>query len=154
MLTEKHLEEMNEERRLDALAHDRREKLAAFIDGLTLEQAREYEKQTDKLVWIECNLLDPADIPRAYAERVETALRLLLEAQKSATPPEAVARLAVTCADAYAKEAGLPTYTELVHALATLGREAATYLPNHRLLRPPLQDAARIAERLKAKGVI
>ena len=53
-------------------------KLETLIASLTKEQAAEYETQTDKLVWIEDTLLDPNDIPRRHAERVEDALIALL----------------------------------------------------------------------------
>jgi hypothetical protein len=55
-------------------------KTDALIAGLTIEQAREYEAQTDKLIWIEYTLLDPNNISRNMAERVEDALIEMLEA--------------------------------------------------------------------------
>ena len=49
-----------------------------LIQSLTAEQAREYDAQTDQLVWIETTLLDPNNIPRRFAETVEDALIALL----------------------------------------------------------------------------
>jgi adenine C2-methylase RlmN of 23S rRNA A2503 and tRNA A37 len=49
-----------------------------LIASLTIEHAREYAAETDKLVWIEYALLDPINIPRRYAEQVEAALLALL----------------------------------------------------------------------------
>jgi len=54
-------------------------KLETLIASLTKEKAAEYEAQTDKLMWIETTLLDPNDIPRRHAERVEDALIALLQ---------------------------------------------------------------------------
>jgi hypothetical protein len=50
----------------------------SLIKSLTKEHAREYEKQTDKLIWIETKLLDPNNLSRKFAERVEDALIFLL----------------------------------------------------------------------------
>jgi hypothetical protein len=55
-------------------------KTDALIAGLTIEQAREYEAQIDKLIWIEYTLLDPNNISRNMAERVEDALIEMLQA--------------------------------------------------------------------------
>ena len=54
--------------------------LAQLIDSLTLEQSRQYQAQTDKLIWIETELLDPANLSRRHAEKVETKLLDLLQA--------------------------------------------------------------------------
>ena len=54
--------------------------LAQLIDSLTLEQSRQYQAQTDKLIWIETELLDPAGISRRHAEKVEAKLLDLLQA--------------------------------------------------------------------------
>jgi CRISPR/Cas system-associated exonuclease Cas4 (RecB family) len=48
--------------------------LDQLIASLTLEQAIECGKQTDILMWIEVNLLDPVNISRRKAEAVEEAL--------------------------------------------------------------------------------
>lgn len=56
--------------------------LQTLIASLTLAQARAFEAQTDRLVWIETRLLDPLDIPRRHAERVERELVAILEADK------------------------------------------------------------------------
>lgn len=50
----------------------------ALIERLTVEDAKVYAAQTDKLIWIETTLLDPADIPRKMAIRVEDALLAIL----------------------------------------------------------------------------
>jgi hypothetical protein len=52
--------------------------LQQLIQGLTTEQAQQYEAQTDKLIWIETTLLDPNNIPRRCALAVEDALIALL----------------------------------------------------------------------------
>jgi hypothetical protein len=49
-------------------------KLEQLIASLTLEQAIECENQTDKLIWIEVNLLDPVGISRRHAEKVDAVL--------------------------------------------------------------------------------
>lgn len=54
--------------------------LAQLIDSLTLEQSRQYQAQTDRLMWIETELLDPAGISRRHAEKVEAKLLDLLQA--------------------------------------------------------------------------
>jgi hypothetical protein len=54
-------------------------KLETLLSSLTRAQAAQYAAQTDKLVWIETTLLDPNDIPRRHAERVEDALIALLQ---------------------------------------------------------------------------
>jgi hypothetical protein len=48
--------------------------LDQLIASLTLEQAIECENQTDKLIWVEVNLLDPVGISRRHAEKVDEAL--------------------------------------------------------------------------------
>lgn len=53
-------------------------KTDALIASLTIEQAREYAAETDKLVWVETVLLDPNNISRRMAGRVEDALNALL----------------------------------------------------------------------------
>lgn len=50
----------------------------ALIASLTIEQAEEYARQTDKLLWIETTLLDPNNIGRGMVHRVEEALIALL----------------------------------------------------------------------------
>ena len=54
--------------------------LAQLIDSLTLEQSHQYQAQTDQLIWIETELLDPAGLSRRHAEKVETKLLDLLQA--------------------------------------------------------------------------
>lgn len=53
--------------------------IGQLIASLTHEEAYTYNEQTDKLCWIEYNLLDPNNLPRRYAERVEDALIVLYE---------------------------------------------------------------------------
>lgn len=53
--------------------------LGSLIASLTVEQAIEYDKQNDKLIWIETTLLDPNGISRRYAETVEDALIRILQ---------------------------------------------------------------------------
>lgn len=48
--------------------------LQQLIESLTLDQAIECENQTDKLIWIEVNLLDPVGISRRHAEKVDAVL--------------------------------------------------------------------------------
>lgn len=55
-------------------------KTDALIASLTLEDARAYAAETDKLMWIETHLIDPAGVNRRQAERVEDALISILEA--------------------------------------------------------------------------
>jgi hypothetical protein len=55
-------------------------KTDALIANLTIELAREFDRQQDGLCWIEYNLLDPAGIGRQQAKRVEDALIGMLEA--------------------------------------------------------------------------
>ena len=54
--------------------------LTQLIDSLTLEQSRQYQAQTDKFIWIETELLDPANLSRRHAEKVEDKLIDLLQA--------------------------------------------------------------------------
>lgn len=53
--------------------------LSQLIDSLTLEQSHQYQAQTDRLMWIETELLDPAGISRRHAEKVETKMLELLQ---------------------------------------------------------------------------
>ena len=48
--------------------------LAELINSLTLDQAIQWDRETDKLIWIETNLLDPAGLSRRLAEKVEAEL--------------------------------------------------------------------------------
>lgn len=57
--------------------------LAQLIDSITLEQSHQYQAETDKLIWIETNLLDPAGISRRHAEKVETKFLELLQGETS-----------------------------------------------------------------------
>ena len=54
--------------------------LAQLIDSLTLEDSQTYQATTDRLMWIETELLDPAGISRRHAEKVEAKLLDLLQA--------------------------------------------------------------------------
>jgi hypothetical protein len=45
-----------------------------LIDSLTYSQAVELENQTDRLIWIEVNLLDPANLSRNFAAKVDAVL--------------------------------------------------------------------------------
>lgn len=53
--------------------------LEELIASLTVEQAKVYAAETDALMWIETNLLDPNNIPRRYVYGVEDALIKLLK---------------------------------------------------------------------------
>jgi hypothetical protein len=53
--------------------------LSQLIESITLEQSHQYQAQTDKLIWIETELLDPAGISRRHAEKVETKMLELLQ---------------------------------------------------------------------------
>jgi hypothetical protein len=57
--------------------------LESLIDSLTLEQSRIYETTTDKLMWIETDILDPAGFSRRHAETIETKLLELLQGEPS-----------------------------------------------------------------------
>lgn len=57
--------------------------LAQLIDSITLEHSHQYQAETDKLIWIETNLLDPAGISRRHAEKVETKILELLQGEPS-----------------------------------------------------------------------
>jgi hypothetical protein len=54
--------------------------LSQLIESITLEQSHQYQAQTDRLMWIETELLDPAGINRRHAEKVEAKLLDLLQA--------------------------------------------------------------------------
>jgi hypothetical protein len=54
-------------------------RLASLIWNLTIEDTIRYSKETDKLIWIETNLLDPNNLPRHHAEQVEEVLIGLLD---------------------------------------------------------------------------
>jgi len=54
--------------------------LAQLIDSLTLEDSQTYQATTDRLMWIETALLDPAGLSRRHAEKVEDKLIDLLQA--------------------------------------------------------------------------
>ena len=53
--------------------------LTQLIESITLEQSHQYQAQTDRLMWIETELLDPAGISRRHAEKVETKMLELLQ---------------------------------------------------------------------------
>lgn len=53
--------------------------LSQLIESITLEQSHQYQAQTDRLIWIETELLDPAGISRRHAEKVETKMLELLQ---------------------------------------------------------------------------
>jgi hypothetical protein len=48
--------------------------LQQLLESLTLEQAEQCERETDKLIWIETVLLDPVGLSRRHAETVDVAL--------------------------------------------------------------------------------
>jgi hypothetical protein len=48
--------------------------LQQLLESLTLEQAEQCERETDKLIWIETVLLDPVGLSRRHAETVDLAL--------------------------------------------------------------------------------
>lgn len=56
-------------------------KYPALLEILTMEDAINYSKETDKLVWIEYNLLDPNNLPRSLAEDFEEALIAILNSK-------------------------------------------------------------------------
>lgn len=58
-------------------------KILPLIENLTRADALAYSQETDKLMWIETHLLDPANLPRSLAEVVEDALLKLLEIEYS-----------------------------------------------------------------------
>jgi hypothetical protein len=41
--------------------------LSQLIDSLTLEDSQKYQATTDRLMWIETDLLDPAGLSRRHA---------------------------------------------------------------------------------------
>jgi hypothetical protein len=53
-----------------------------LIASLTIEDAREYEAEVEKIMWIEDGLLDPNDLPRSHFDRVENALIKILKSAK------------------------------------------------------------------------
>ena len=53
--------------------------LAAAINSLTKEQAAEYMQQTDRLLWVEYNILDVYELPKSCADAIEDALEQLAE---------------------------------------------------------------------------
>lgn len=55
-------------------------RLTQLIDSLTLEDSQTYQATTDRLMWIETDLLDPAGLSRRHAEKVEEKLIDLLQA--------------------------------------------------------------------------
>lgn len=55
-------------------------KTDALIATLTLAQAHEWKRQQDPTMWVETTLLDPADIGRGQADRVQDALDAILTA--------------------------------------------------------------------------
>ena len=54
--------------------------LAQLIDSLTLEHVDTSQATTDRLMWIETDLLDPNGLSRRHAEKVEAKLLDLLQA--------------------------------------------------------------------------
>lgn len=48
--------------------------LEELAQTLTPEQRDDYHAQVDRLVWIEYNLLDPHNLPRSLAERIENLI--------------------------------------------------------------------------------
>ena len=61
--------------------------LSQLIDSLTLEQSHQYQAQTDQLMWIETDLLDPHGLSRRHAEKVEEKLIDLLQGEISQVKP-------------------------------------------------------------------
>lgn len=61
--------------------------LSQLIDSLTLEQSHQYQAQTDRLMWIETDLLDPHGLSRRHAEKVEAKLIDLLQGEISQVKP-------------------------------------------------------------------
>ena len=57
--------------------------LDQLIDSITLEQSQTYQATTDRLMWIETDLLDPAGLSRRHAEKVEAKILDLLQAYSS-----------------------------------------------------------------------
>jgi len=48
-----------------------------LIASLTPADADEYNRQTDKYVWVQYTFLDPNDLSRRFTSRVEHALDLI-----------------------------------------------------------------------------
>jgi hypothetical protein len=57
--------------------------LSQLIDSLTLEDSQTYQATTDRLMWIETDLLDPAGLSRRHALAVESKLLDLLQGESS-----------------------------------------------------------------------
>ena len=52
-----------------------------LIASLTPADADEYNRQTDKYVWVQYTFLDPNDLSRRFTSRVEHALDLIDQLQ-------------------------------------------------------------------------
>ena len=59
--------------------------LQQLIESLTLEDSHKYRATTDRLMWIETDLLDPHGLSRRQAEKVEDKLIELLQGEISQT---------------------------------------------------------------------
>jgi hypothetical protein len=57
--------------------------LSQLIDSLTLEDSQKYQATTDRLMWIETDLLDPAGLSRRHALAIESKLIDLLQGESS-----------------------------------------------------------------------
>lgn len=54
-------------------------KIQQLLESLTVDVYNKFIKETDSLAWIEYNLLDPNNLSRKYAERVESHLLTTFE---------------------------------------------------------------------------
>ena len=61
--------------------------LRQLIDSLTLEHVDTYQATTDRLMWIETDLLDPNGLSRRHALAVESKILELLQGAISQAKP-------------------------------------------------------------------
>lgn len=61
--------------------------LRQLIDSLTLEHVDTYQATTDRLMWIETDLLDPNGLSRRHALAVESKILELLQGEISQVKP-------------------------------------------------------------------
>lgn len=54
-------------------------KIQQLLESLTVDVYNKFIKETDSLAWIEYTLLDPNNLSRKYAERVESYLLTTFE---------------------------------------------------------------------------
>ena len=61
--------------------------LSQLIDSLTLDHVDTYQATTDRLMWIETDLLDPNGLSRRHALAVESKILDLLQGEASQVKP-------------------------------------------------------------------